>query len=135
MVICAESFAAKLKEEDIKFAVQELPNDRVCISIPFNGIMTNVFFDADDDGSRPAFRTMLEHCPDDRVADLLVVCNAMNNEYRWLKFCIDSDNDIMLEDDAIVTPENAGSECVELIYRTASIVKDVKPTFMRAIYG
>lgn len=135
MIACAEAFAAKLKEEDIKFAPQELPNGRVCISVPFNGLLTNVFFDPDDDGARPAFRTVLEHCPDERLADVLLVCNAMNNEYRWLKFCIDDDNDIMLEDDAIVTPETAGDECVELIYRTASIIKEIKPTFMRAIYG
>ena len=135
MVACAEMFVAKLNAENLKFSVRDLDDGGCCVSIGFGGKITNIFFDGDDDGSHVALRTVFEKCPADRVPDLLVVCNALNCKYRWLKFYIDSDNDIMVSDDAIVSAETAGAECYELLLRTVSILDDVKPMVMRAIYA
>ena len=135
MVTCAETFISTLKARELKFNTREFDDGTVMVAVPFDGRTTNVLFAADDDGKHVALRTMFESCPQDRIADVLLVCNSLNCQYRWLKFCIDSDNDIMVEDDAIVTPETAGDECFELVIRTANILKDVKPTIMRAIYG
>ena len=135
MVICAEMFVAKLNAQDLKFDVRDLDDGGTVVSIAFDGKTTNIFFSGDDGGTHVALRTVFENCPVDRISDLLIVCNKLNNDYRWLKFCIDKDNDIMVEDDAILSPETAGEECYELLVRTVTILKEVKPTIMRAIYG
>ena len=135
MVICAESFIAKLESLGLKYSTHDLDNGGTCISVMFDGRSTNVFFDGDDNGTHVALRTVFENCPADRIADMLIVCNSLNCRFRWVKFCVDKDNDIMVEDDAIVEPESAGEECMELLARTVGIIKDAKPTIMRAIYS
>lgn len=135
MLICAEMFAEKLKAQNFKFDVRELNDGGICIVFPYKQKNTNFFFSGDDNGAHVALRTVYENCPADRISDMLVVCNTLNVKYRWLKFCIDTDNDIMVEDDAIVSPETAGDECMELLIRTVSIMDEVKPVIMRAIYG
>ena len=134
MNTCAEMFVAALNAKELNFNVNET-EDAVYVRVPFDGRVTHVIFDNRDNGVHVALRTVFEKCPADKVPDLLVACNALNVQYRWVKFCIDNDNDIMVEDDAIVSPETAGEECFELVIRTAQIINDVKPTLMRIIYS
>ena len=135
MVICAEMFVANLNAKGLRFSTADLNDGGTCVSIMFNGKTTNLFFGGDDNGTHVALRTVFERCPSDRLADMLIVCNSLNLQYRWLKFCIDNENDIMVEDDAILSPETAADECFELLARTVRILEEVKPTIMRAIYG
>ena len=134
MNICAELFVAKMDAVNVHYTVSER-EDKVIIRVPFDGYTTNVVLDNDDDGTHPALRTVLENCPDDKIADVIYVCNQLNMKFRWVKFYVDSDGDVMIEDDAIVSSENAGEELLELVYRTASIIKEAKPSIMRAIYA
>lgn len=135
MVTCAEVFTALLTARELHFTVNDLPDGGCCVSVPFDRRNTSFFFSGDDDGKHVAVRTMFENCPADRIPDLLVICNALNVQYRWVKFCIDKDNDVMVEDDAIVNPDTAGEECFELLARTVDILKDAKPIIMAGIYG
>ena len=135
MVTCAEAFTANLDSKEIRYTVCERENGGIIIQVPFSGKVTNVIFDGDDNGTHPALRTVFETCPSDRIADVLVVCNQMNQRFRWVKFYVDNDSDVMIEDDAIVTPENAGEELFELLIRTVNIMKDAKPSIMRAMFG
>ena len=135
MVLCAEKFIERLNAEGLRYSVNELDGGKVYISLGFGGRSTDFFFDGRDEGSHVAIRTIFDKCPEDRFAELIVVCNALNVEYRWVKFYVDKDNDIMVSDDAIVSPETAGEECFELLVHTISILNDVKPTLMRAIYS
>ena len=134
MNICAELFVAKMDTVNVHYTVSER-EDKVIIRVPFDGYSTTVVLDNDDDGTHPALRTVLENCPDDKIADVIYVCNQLNMKFRWVKFYVDSDGDVMIEDDAIVSSENAGEELLELVYRTASIIKEAKPSIMRAIYA
>lgn len=135
MVICAEVFAEYLRARELAFDVRESESGLCYVRVPFEGRITNVIFENEDNGTHVALRTAFEQCPPEKVPDLLVVCNALNVQYRWLKFCIDDENAIMVEDDAIVSPETAGEECFELVLRTVQILQEVKPTIMRAIYA
>ncbi len=135
MVICAEMFVETLRAKELQFDVRETEKGLCYVRFPYEGRITNVIFDSEDNGTHVALRTAFEKCPPEKVPDLLVVCNALNVQYRWLKFCVDDDNDIMVEDDAIVNPETAGEECFELLLRTVQILSEVKPSIMRAIYA
>ena len=135
MIDCAQMYIAKLEAENLKYTTRDLPDGSNVVSVMFNMVFTHAIFQSSDNGKHVAFRTQLEAVPAEKVNDLLVVCNSLNMRYRWLKFYLDKDNDIMVEDDAIITPETAGEECFELLIRTAGIIKEVKPFIMKAIYA
>ena len=133
MLLSAQLFIEDLKRKDLKFDIKELSGGETLVNFPFDGKMTNIVFSGED-GKYVSMYTNFESIPADKVADLYVVCNQLNATYKWLKFYVDKDNDLMVEDDAIVSPESAADECFELILRRANVLKDVKPVIMRAIY-
>ncbi len=135
MVACAEAFKATLDSKEFIYDIAQRDDGGTVIGIVISNRRTCFFFDGDDNGTHAAVRTIFDKCPDDRLNDVLIVCNALNAQYRWLKFYIDKDNDIMVEDDAILTPETAGEECFELLARTANIIEKAKPQIMRALYS
>ena len=135
MVICAQALVDTLSERDLKFEVSEREDGGAMIAVPFRSYRIDLLFEGSDEGSHVALRVVLEACPPERIASLLMICNSLNAKYRWLKFYIDGDKDIMVEDDAILEPESAGDECFELISRTVSILEDVRPVIMNGIFG
>ncbi|MBQ9413931.1 MAG: YbjN domain-containing protein [Clostridia bacterium] len=135
MVICAQSFINTLNARGIHFSTSDTQGGGTCVHIPYDGRQTHVFFDGDDDGIHVALRTLFANCPEEKFAEALILCNELNVKYRWVKFCIDSDRDIMVEDDAVLTPSTAGEECFELLSRTAYILDDVKGLIFSTIYG
>ena len=124
-----EDLAAK----ELKYSYRENGDD-VIVNFPYDGKFTNFVFRGPD-GCYVSMYTIFESIPAEKVPDMLVVCNQINAKYKWLKFYVDKDNDIMVEDDAIVTPDNAADECFELLARRINILKEVKPIIMRAIYA
>ena len=69
--------------------------------------------------------------PEDKMAEALLLLNELNNSYRWVKFCIDEDRDLLVRTDAIVSEETAGKELLELTLRMSSIIDDAWPKIMR----
>ena len=63
----------------------------------------------------------------------LVLCNDLNREYRWAKFCIDNEYDITCEADAILGEDNAGKQCHELMMRLMHIINTVYPRINQLI--
>ena len=135
MVVCAQAVIDTLNEKELTFDVTEREDGGVNIAVPFRSYRIVLLFDGGDEGSHVALRVVFESCPTNRVGGLLVICNSLNAQYRWLKFYIDDDRDIMIESDAILDFETAGDECYELISRTVSIIEEVKPRIMNGIYG
>ena len=134
MKLCAERFVNLLREKDLNFSPVTTREGNDLIDFPWQGRNLKCIFSGDQ-GEYLSLYYFLESVPEDKIADALWVCNEMNNKYKWVKFYIDSENDIMLEDDAILTVENAPDEAFELILRMIDILKDSKPAFMRAIYS
>ena len=74
----------------------------------------------------------LGHFDDNSYANGLIACNNANKTYRWVKFCIDRDNDVEVGADAIVSEGNVFNEIIELIARMLNIVDEIYPSFMKA---
>ena len=72
---------------------------------------------------------------DDKMAPGLVACNAMNAKYRWVKFYLDSDQDVRVEADALVSMDTVGEECAQMVSRMVNIIDDAYPEFMRALWS
>ena len=85
------------------------------------------------DSTRPWFRCFeLGRFPEDKTAAALIACNNANKEYRWVRFSLDEEHDIVCAADAIVDEDTVFDEVVELIVRMMRIVDTVYPTFMLA---
>jgi hypothetical protein len=113
--------------------------DDFCVSVTYSGdnmksIKVYVFFDKDGDD-------MVQLCCMEiagfkgNEAEGIIVCNNTNAKYRWVKFYIDDDGDLMCEIDAYLDEHSSGSECMRLVRRVVSIVDEVYPTFMRALWS
>ncbi len=74
-------------------------------------------------------------CSKDHLGQAMIVCNALNQQFKWVKFYVDEDGEFQAEDDAIIDDETAGEEVLELVFRMAKIVDDAYPNVMKAIYA
>ncbi len=76
--------------------------------------------------------------PEDKLAAAHLLVNEINTTYRFAKFTIDSDNELAVQDDlpkTVVDEGLAPKVCVELVHRFASILSDVYPQVMKAIWA
>lgn len=71
----------------------------------------------------------------ERYAQLLSVCNECNTQFRWAKFYIDNDSDLMVECDVPLRETSVGDECVEVVMRLADIIDSAYGDIMRAAWG
>lgn len=94
-----------------------------------------VFFDADGDPLVSFKCWEIANFKDEKMAGGIVACNQLNNKYRWVKFYLDDDCDVVAQIDAYIDEDTCGSECTSLVKRMVNIVDEGYPTFMRAIWG
>ena len=64
----------------------------------------------------------------------IYACNMMNKEYRWVKFSLDDDSDIVASIDAYISADNCGEVCMSLVRRVVNITDDAYPTFAKAMW-
>ena len=129
------AFVDHLEREGIKY----VNRDEDAVDITFTGkeassIRVTVRF-SDDDTGYVHFFNMTIGSFKDKFADALIMCNNMNKKYRWVKFYIDDDEDVIVDSDAIVDLGTVGPECLEIVIRTVRIVDSVYPDFMRIRWG
>lgn len=132
------SFQKELDANDFHYQPYEELENSYRSSIGIKGdntsIRVNLFFDKD--GDTVALRVFdFVSAPENKYADTLVLCNTLNSKYRWVKFYIDEDNDVIIEDDALVAGETSGAESLELAMRMVNIADEVYPEFMRTFFA
>lgn len=134
MLKCAEQFTETLKEKDLNYAADDTERGDTVVDFPYKGKVTKCIFSGED-GQYFSMYLVYERIPEDKVADLIFLCNELNAEYKWITYYVDKDNDLIMHDDAIVSPESAAEECFELLVRMLKISEDIKPRIMKAIYA
>ena len=72
---------------------------------------------------------------DDMFAKGLLTCNSMNAKYRWVRFYVDKDYDVVVDMDAIVDDDTGCEECHELMLRMVNIVDEAYADFMKARFA
>lgn len=122
-----KSFINHLKKNDIKYNQED---DHV-ISISFKGdnidrVKAYVFFDEDGD-PYVHLKCWTISSFKNNVEKGLLLCNALNIEYRWVRFYIDKDFDLSADMDAKIDILTCGENCLFLVKRIANIVDDAYP--------
>lgn len=81
--------------------------------------------------------TCTEICkiPDDKFADALLICNELNVKYRFAKFFIDNDNELVIQADGFLDPNSAGEETWALAKATLDKVDEAYGKLMKAIWA
>jgi len=62
------------------------------------------------------------------------VCNSLNAQYRWVKFYIDKNSDVIADADCILDAASGGEECMTMVRRIVNIVDESFFKFMQAIF-
>ena len=131
---CAELFVQDLKSKNLNFDCGTDRDGDSVVEIPFGGKSVKMFF-CGEQGQYMSAYMVYERVPEDKLPDVIFTCNELNARYKWITFYVDSDNDVVLHDDAILSVDSAADEAFELLLRIAKIGDDVKPTIMKAIYA
>ena len=100
----------------------------------YTHIAIHLAFDLDGESAQ-VMTSPIANTPADKTAKMLLLLNEFNNKFRWVKFYLDEDNDIIANGDVVFDEQNAGDACIELIMRTASIIDDAYADIMKAIWG
>lgn len=128
----AKVFCEYMDNNGIRYTVQK----ENVIKVVYNGdnletIPVYVIFDEDND-PLVSFKCWDIANFKNKEAEALVVCNSLNCEWRWVKFRLDSDKDIVASIDAIIDLNTCGKECLSLVKRVVNIVDDAYPEIAKA---
>ncbi len=131
------------KQEYLRYmdanGIKYTDRDEHTVRVVYNGDNLNsipviVIFDEDGENIVQFVCFEVANYEQDKLANGLITCNALNQKYRWVKFYLDSDNDIRVEMDAYVSTGTVGEECANLVRRTVSIIDKAYPTIMKSIW-
>ena len=100
----------------------------------YTHVAIHLFFDLDGESAQIA-TSPIANCPVEKTAKVLLALNDCNHKFRWAKFYLDDDNDVIANADLVFDEQNAGDACIELVMRTASIIDDAYPDIMKAIWS
>ncbi len=133
MLLCAELFTKLLDSQGLVYDLKEEEND-VFVGFPYQGKMVRCIFSGEN-GKYFSIYLLYESVPDEKLADVIFLCNELNAKFKWFTFFVDRDKDLMLHDDAILSVESASEEAFELLIRMLKMGDDVKPIVMKTIYA
>lgn len=134
MLPCAELFKNELDSKNLHYGYQQIDDNAVNISFPYGGKVVNCIFSGDA-GEYLSLYLTYETVPEEKIADLIFLCNELNTTYKWVTFFVDKSCNLVLHDDAILSLESAVGEAFELLLHIISIGDKAKPVIMKTIYG
>ena len=65
----------------------------------------------------------------------LRLCNELHNKYRWLKFYLDEDLDLIACLDTYFDERTCGFFCLDLVARSVSIIDEIYPQIANAVWA
>lgn len=130
-----ELFMRYMDQEGIKY----VDRDEFLVKVTYTGdnlksIPVYVFFDKDGD---PIVQFKCWDIANfkDKEGKGIFACNIANKTYRWVKFYLDDDSDVVASIDAYIDASTCGRECMSLVRRVVNITDEVYPDFARAMWS
>ncbi len=132
MQFYAQCFADKMDAEDVKYT--EINDHTIKISFNGNNIKAVSIYAIFEEDGQPLVQLRsweIESFASNEAAGL-AVCNELNCHYRWVKFYLDKDKDVVATIDATLDDDSCGEECLELLFRFVDIVDNAYPQIEKA---
>lgn len=127
-------FLRYLDEKGVKYTDRDEYVVRISYSCDnLKTIPVYIFFDEDGD-PMVQFKCWDIANFKNKEAKGIFACNEMNKTYRWVKFYLDKDADVVASIDAYIAEYNCGEECLALVRRLVNIIDDAYPTFAKAMW-
>ena len=129
-----------LTENDLKFDyVEEYENPMIAIGFgggdfSYTHVMIHLVFDLDGTSAQ-IITSPIASVPAEKTAGVLLALNDCNSRFRWVKFHLDEDNDVLAKSDVIFDEQNCADACIEVVMRTASIIDDAYADIMKAVWS
>ena len=127
-------------ERGLKFDYRD-DFDKPMIVLNFGGgdfsythVAVHVIFDEDGESAQ-VVTSPIASVPAEKTSKLLLALNDCNHRFRWVKFYLDDDNDIVADADIMFDEQNVGDACLEIVMRTASIIDDAYADIMKGIWS
>ncbi len=125
-------------EREVKYRIKEV-GDTSAVEAGFsikNGPGVIVRFISPDDDNDVAIRALqLLKVTDSKRDSILAAINQLNDQYRYVKFVMDKDNDVNVEYDLCLCTEDVGEICFEIFARFMQILDEAYPVLMHALWG
>lgn len=126
------------RAENFKFELDQV-NDSSELEAKFDGDnVKNIsvrFISHDEDNDVSIRAYSIVNVNPSKKANAILAVNELNNKYRYLKFTLDSDNDINAEYDLPVRCDNPGPVCAEMFVHFMKIIDKAYPTIMQALWS
>ncbi|MBR5095030.1 MAG: YbjN domain-containing protein [Oscillospiraceae bacterium] len=136
MAIYKQLYLAYMDQKGIRYTDRDDRTVRVVYTGDnLKSIPVYVFFDKDGEGLVTLRCWDIAKIPESKKTAAILACNELNNKYRWVKFYVDSDNDVCAQIDAYIDEETCGYECASLVNRVVNIVDEGYPVFMRVLWA
>lgn len=100
----------------------------------YTHVAIHIVFDEDGESAQ-ILTSPIASVPAEKTGKLLLTLNECNHKFRWVKFYLDEDNDIIADADVIFDEQNVGDTCIEIVMRTASIIDDAYSEIMKGIWS
>ena len=127
-----ENFKKYLDGKSLNYSSRADGENNGVIDLPFDGKVIRCFFTGDKFLS---IYLVFEKVPEEKLADVIFLCNELNSKYKWATFYVDKEGDPVVHDDALISGEFASEEAFELIIRILDISNKCKPEIMKCIYA
>ncbi|MBR5479668.1 MAG: YbjN domain-containing protein [Clostridia bacterium] len=131
---CAQNLANLLQLKGLDFDTK-IDNDGDSVVIFGYGGKRILGIFSGEDGTYFSLGIFYESIPEDKIPDVIFACNEINATYKWVKYYVDHDGDLMIKSDAILSTDDGGEEAFELLLRVIKISEDAKPIIMKTIYA
>lgn len=136
-----KEFVKELERDDVKYRyIGETDSGKDRMSVAFGGenmsdISVNFVFSEDNEDVALRIFDIVK-VPENKTSKMLTVINNLNNQYRFAKFCFDTnDSTIQLEMDVPIRQGSIGPVCVEIMLRAVRICDKCYPELMKALWG
>ena len=128
-----------LLRRDIKCKIRE-KGGMSLVEVAFRGrnfASVSLYFLSNAEGNDVAVRAAnLVKFPPDRLDKLYAACNDINRRYRFAKFVVDPEKDVVnMELDIPSRCENVGAVAEEMLIRAVRILDEVYPRLMQATWA
>lgn len=141
MLYSTQQFIQLLDEKGTKYTVgSPTENGKDTMTVSYGGdnmpsIRCSFFFDKDSEGV--AIRVFnIVKVPENKVNAMFPVVNALNNRFRFAKFCLDTnDNTVQAEIDGAFRSHDVGEVVRELMVRMVDICDKAYPDLMKALWS
>lgn len=97
-------------------------------------IPIHISFDEDDDRDCELFCLEIANF-NDKVGEGLVLCNSLNEQYRWVRFYLDDDNDLVVAADGDFSENFVCDDNLVNIQRLVNAIDLAYPQIAQELWG